>query len=210
MAYVLGFFVADGSMYTNPRGAHYLDFYITDKELLIKIRKLLKSNHKISFRKRNNPRWKKSYQLQIGSKEMFQDLIKLGITPKKSKTILFPNIPKKYFNHFVRGYFDGDGNVSYCRYFRDARQKYAKHLQAGFISGSKKFLKSLALCLKQEAKLEGGSFCFSSRGYRLYYSSKDTKRLYSFLYNNVPTNCYLRRKFKSFKKAIKNFYGAVA
>ena len=54
MAYVLGFFCADGSMITNKRGSHYLEYYITDKDLIFKIKKALGSNHKISEKQREN------------------------------------------------------------------------------------------------------------------------------------------------------------
>lgn len=48
MAYVLGFFTADGSMYKTKRGTHFIDFQITDKELLEGIRDALSSNHNFS------------------------------------------------------------------------------------------------------------------------------------------------------------------
>ena len=38
MAYVLGFFAADGSMYRTNRGTYFIEFQITDKDLLLKIR----------------------------------------------------------------------------------------------------------------------------------------------------------------------------
>ena len=50
MAYVLGFFAADGNMIKNKRGAHFIEFQITDKNLLEKIRELLGSNQKIAIR----------------------------------------------------------------------------------------------------------------------------------------------------------------
>ena len=52
IAYVLGFFAADGNMTKNKRGAHFIEFQITDQDLLIKIKKLLGSNHKIGIRKK--------------------------------------------------------------------------------------------------------------------------------------------------------------
>lgn len=52
MAYILGFFCADGSMIRNKRGAHFIDFQITDGDLLFKIRKAFGSNHKIGTRKK--------------------------------------------------------------------------------------------------------------------------------------------------------------
>ena len=115
MAYVLGFFTADGNMIKNKRGAHFIEFQIADKDLLEKIKKAFNSNHKITVRKRRGI-WKTSYRLQIGSKEIFNDLLKLGLTPNKSKIIKLPNISDKYFSHFLRGYFDGDGNVTIAKY----------------------------------------------------------------------------------------------
>ena len=49
MAYVLGFFAADGNMIKNRRGAHFIAFYSNDKKLLIKIKVLLKASQKISL-----------------------------------------------------------------------------------------------------------------------------------------------------------------
>ena len=44
MAYVLGFFAADGAMYRTNRGTHFISFEITDGDLLRMIQKLLKSD----------------------------------------------------------------------------------------------------------------------------------------------------------------------
>ncbi len=51
MAYVLGYIAADGSLIKNKRGVHYLDFQSIDKDLPIKINKLLSAEHKIRKRK---------------------------------------------------------------------------------------------------------------------------------------------------------------
>ncbi|MEL3972227.1 LAGLIDADG family homing endonuclease [Rossellomorea oryzaecorticis] len=34
-----------------------------------------------------------------------------GIQPNKSLSIQLPTIPDSYLNHFIRGYFDGDGSI---------------------------------------------------------------------------------------------------
>ena len=44
MAYVLGFFAADGTMIKNKRGAHFIEIQSADKEIVYKIRDVLKSN----------------------------------------------------------------------------------------------------------------------------------------------------------------------
>ena len=198
MAYVLGFFVADGSMTKNKRGAHFIEFYITDKNLLIKIKKLIGSDNKISVRNRKG-NWKTAYRLQIGSKKIFRDLLLLGMMPKKSKTLKLPKIPDEYFSHFVRGYFDGDGNVYANEYNRKCRNKKSVTLLSGFTSGSERFLKKLHKKLKEVAHLSGGTLFESSGAHHLYYSVKDSCKLYEFMYN-TKGRLYLKRKKNVFEK----------
>ncbi len=202
MAYVLGFFAADGCMIKNNRGAHFIEFQITDKDILLKIKKLLGSNHKITERK-NNIKWKMAYRLQIGSKKMFEDLIALGMTSRKSNTLKLPIIPKKYFNHFVRGYFDGDGNVSIPNYIRaDRKNKLSITLLAGFTSGSKEFLIELHSKLKTLAGIVGGTLCYHDGAFRLFFSVRDSVKLYEFMYARED-ELFLLRKKKVFEKYLK-------
>lgn len=109
MAYVLGFFAADGGMIQNQRGACFIEFTSTDRIVLEHVQRVTGSNHRISVRVRNNVKWKMSYRLQIGSKEWFSDLLRLGFTPNKSLILAFPDVPETCIGDFVRGYFDGDG-----------------------------------------------------------------------------------------------------
>jgi hypothetical protein len=50
MAYVLGFFAADGYITHNKRGASFWSIQIVDKKLLYEIRKVTGSEHAISER----------------------------------------------------------------------------------------------------------------------------------------------------------------
>lgn len=203
MAYVLGFFTADGNMIKNRRGAHFISIEITDIDILEKIKEMIGSNHKISIRERKFPS-KIAYRLQIGSKEIFNDLLKLGLTPAKSKTIDLPKIPDTYFPHFVRGYFDGDGSVIIADYIRkDRNNKKSKTILSGFTSGSKEFLQNMQVQLKEIAYITGGTFNFSSGGYRLYFSVKDSLKLYNFMYNRLENDLFLERKKEIFEKYFK-------
>ena len=53
MAYVLGFFAADGYMTVNKRGGHFWCIDIADRKHIEKIKKVIQSNHKISIRERS-------------------------------------------------------------------------------------------------------------------------------------------------------------
>jgi hypothetical protein len=191
MAYVLGFFAADGCMIKNKRRAHFIEFQITDKDILLKIQKLLGSDHKIS--KRNmQVGWKTVYRLQIGSKVIFNDLLNFGFTPRKSKIIKLPEIPGEYFRHFVRGYFDGDGNV-HIQNRRD-RKSEKVIIQSLFTCGSKIFLAHFHEKLKKLALVKGGNVGYYSGAYRLRFSINDSQKLYTFMYRGAKELFLARKK----------------
>src|SRR3989344_4904646 len=121
MSYVLGFFAADGYVTLNRRGACFWSIQITDKKLLEEIRNTIESKHRITIRKGNTNN-KTQYRLQIGSKEMCRDLQRLGINENKTKSMSIPCVPERYLHDFIRGYFDGDGNV-WIGYIHKERQK---------------------------------------------------------------------------------------
>lgn len=204
MAYILGFFAADGTMIKNKRGAHFVEFNSTDFDVIYKIRKHFKSNHKISTRVGVKSNYKIDYRLQIGSREMFSDLEKLGFTPNKSLKMRFPKIPIAFLSHFVRGYFDGDGCVSIGRFKFKERKVKKLVITTRFTSGSKKFLEGLHLSLKQIVR--GGCLARKEHGFELIFSHLDTLALYGFLYNNVTKDLYLLRKYKKFRSVIKAKY----
>lgn len=202
MAYVLGFFAADGSMLKNNRGAHFIEFTITDRIVLENIQQLVSSNHRIAERSSRKENWKTQYRLQIGSKEWFEDLVRLGFTQNKSTVLMFPSVPKKFLGDFIRGYFDGDGCVHFKEYRSKERGKNIWAFVTLFTSGSKQFLESLHQILK-EFGLKGGSLKEKERGYDLVFSRHDSLALYRLMYHNAPTsNLYLPRKREKLERAI--------
>src|SRR6478672_5311123 len=54
-----------------------------------------------------------TYVITFCSKEMYQDIMTLGGSPRKSRTIGFPDVPSELLPHFVRGVVDGDGTLSW-------------------------------------------------------------------------------------------------
>ena len=210
MAYVLGYFAADGAMIKNNRGAHFIEFHSTDKYLIETVRKIIKSEHHIGVRNRKekNPKWKTAYRLQIGSAEMFEDLSRLGFTQNKSKTLKLPAIPTRYVGDFVRGYFDGDGNIYFKKHFVKARNKRKWIFSSRFTSGCKKYLQNLHTSLRKHG-IEKGFILNKSRksGFDLVFSHRDSLALYRLMYNTAAdTGFYLPRKYKIFQKAIRTLY----
>ena len=205
MAYVLGYFAADGCMIANARNGHYIEFTSTDHVLLRLVQRVTCAHQTIRTRKgdtRNHGKWKQTYRLQIGSNAWFGDLVKLGFSTNKSKTLIFPDVPETYLGDFVRGYFDGDG----CVYFTDLKYTGRSHkrwiLMTLFTSGSREFLETLMLRLRPY-NVKGGSFHQKERGYDLRFSHRDSLALYVLMYNTAPiSELYLPRKREKLERAI--------
>lgn len=207
MAYVLGFLYADGDMVDAISSrTQYIKFSSKDKNILNIIKSLLQSEHPIHSlppRKilHRNGVYKSSelFYLRIGSRKMFTDLKKIGLSPNKSKIIKFPNVARKYLSHFIRGYFDGDGCV-HIEMAKGKKQKLIlKRINVVFTSGSKIFLQELSSSLKKITNFKNKVYN-SDRSYQLRYSTSDSMQLFKFLYKNVLRDAYLKRKFKIFLK----------
>lgn len=205
MAYILGFFAADGYMTLNKRGAHFWNIQIIDRELLEAIKKAIGAEHKISERIGEGNE-KILYRLQIGSKEMFQDLQNLGFTQGKTYSMVVPNVPAKYFRDFVRGYFDGDGNVWSGRIHRD-RPNDTLAICSSFVSCSGLFLAELRRRLRIFGLINGVLNKGKGNYYRLTYSIRSSMKLCDFMYNHPclvsGKDLFLQRKRVVFERYLK-------
>lgn len=202
MAYVLGFLFADGNIIKNKRGAHFISFYSADLSLLKLIKKTLNSDHKITKRKSINLH---NYSIQIGSKEMYLDLINLGLKEKKTHRMEFPEMGKEYFQDFLRGYFDGDGNVWVGEIHKERKTKH-QTIRTSFTSCSFEFLKSLQDYIFKITSHSGSLIKGRGNYYRLTYSSQGSFNLYKIMYNNSQSPLFLKRKRVIFARYFRDKY----
>ena len=124
-AYWLGFLFADGNLsvpsYTTKEGkiknGRYkisLELKAEDIEHLKKFAKAIDYEKEIKTVKCSGyDDTTKRCRLMFNNKHMWNTLNNLGCTPRKSLTLQFPNISEKLEIPFIRGYFDGDGCLSY-------------------------------------------------------------------------------------------------
>ena len=177
MAYVLGFWFADG--YMRHEKSYRVAFFSNDKDILESIREAMLSTHPIRKNKGDN-----CWSIIIFSRHLYESLQKFGAHRRKSIDMEFPKIPRRFIRDFIRGYFDGDGSVFIVEYLATKNHKSTKELRSNFTSGSMTFLVKLMNVLYRELgskkkKLgvynEGGSL-------KLGYGSKDTRKLLEFLY----------------------------
>jgi len=110
-AYYLGLLAADGCVRSNSKDGNKLFLIMKDKEPVYHLKNLLGCEAKVV--KRNYKKWvSPMYCLNIGDKDLVEDLTGHGITQNKTKTLNFPShLCIGMVRHFIRGYMDGDGDV---------------------------------------------------------------------------------------------------
>lgn len=200
MAWVLGVIYADGNLDSGRRFGETVKIKqareprvsISQKEpeILEKIKALTRSNQKLLFSKQRvfeNTTAGECYHLVIRNLQIFRDLTKIGLTPNKSLTITFPDVPKEYLWHFIRGCWDGDGCLSI--------DKASGQINAGYVSGSKVFIEKFVEILKKELSLEKISIFHRGNSYEFKLHTKNCLKLCHYFYDGVSPDLYLSRKF---------------
>ncbi|MFH0806228.1 MAG: LAGLIDADG family homing endonuclease [Candidatus Brennerbacteria bacterium] len=202
MAYVLGYFYADGSMYPSVRGK-YIVVTSIDRSTILKIKKWLHSHHTVREESSTWANGKKRYILRIGNAALYEALKLRGLYPNKSLTIKIPTIPRKFLKDFVRGYFDGDGCVYLYRSAGISQLLILRKLSIIFTSGSKRFLIGLLAQLKKELPLNQKNIYRGQRSFQLRLSTGDSVSLFKFMYGGVKSDVFLRRKYDTFSRYFK-------
>lgn len=191
-AYWLGFLYADGNIYVNHNNEitkggtveltlksgdivhlqKFLNCIGADGDYPI-YDKIVKLNNKQYYANR----------VRLNSIDMCLDLIKFGCVPKKSLILKPPRLNQSLIRHFIRGYFDGDGCISY--------NKNTGIFCASIVGTLNilKYIRKYSNVLSNNIKNDAGqAYSFSIS------SISDIIILYRYLYEN--SSIYLDRKFE--------------
>jgi hypothetical protein len=193
-AYWLGVLFADGNVSKKASNSGQIFLSSVDKDWVTSFMKSINSTNEP--RKEVHKKFKKIiWKAQITSAKMYDDLVFLGCTPKKTHTIRIPKLKDDLMHHFIRGYFDGDGTVGI---YKNLKEHNWKILKSGFCSGSKEFIKDLLDIIPVKNK----TIRFSSV-YFTQHSLKDTINLYHYMYKDA--NVFLNRKKEKFDEYFKTY-----
>lgn len=114
-AYILGFLLADGHRCKNVKQIR-LKLQEQDKEILEKIKNVMNYDKPLNYDDKINKRNKNhqnQYSLIICNSKICDDLEKFGVVKNKTFDIFYPNIENDFFIDLFRGYFDGDGWITF-------------------------------------------------------------------------------------------------
>lgn len=194
MAYVLGWLFSDGNI-TSNKSTFRLKLAIKDIKILEKIRRVLKTNSPIKIVSQIVPSKKytgKYALLRVNNTLMCQDLIKLGCVPYKTHKFNIPPIPKKLLPHFVRGYFDGDGSISFNK---------PNTIKIRIVSANRKFIRNLALIFKRKLNISL-NYKRVKNIWQCEYYGDNARKICNWMYAGCG-GLYLERKRKRFKEHLK-------
>jgi hypothetical protein len=201
MAYLLGFLAADGCIRIDSHGAKVIKISIGEKDemFLHQIAGLFK--FKLPVQKYVWPRnGQVSFNISVYSPIIFDRLMELGITPRKSLTLQWmPDTPDALLSHFARGYHDGDGSVSV-----DNRE--GRHGLRFRFAGTQNFLAGLKAGYTRVTGDDSGSLYPHSQKPNCwvleYHGKKSALAFASWMYQDSTPQTRLDRKYQIYKSVL--------
>lgn len=140
---------------------------------------------------------KDTYCLIMRSKQICDNMLKYGVTPRKSKTVKFPTwINPELSSHFIRGVMDGDGCIS--KSIRSGRKEFRVELASSspdFSYGFKDFIEK-QLDIQISIKSFDGNFKAG------IYKEENQKIFLDWIYQDKTL--FLKRKFDRYMEFINN------
>ena len=205
-AYVFGFICADGHIDTK---FHRIVIALQqgDLELLQKIKNAMNSTHPIvEHIQKRNPYTKANHLIteqaciSINGKDLIQPLIDVGLDSRKTYTLNgseISKVPEHLIRHFLRGYFDGDGSITWGKQYTSGK-KYLIN-----VCGNKDFLEKTF-----QKYFPSNNALYKDKAAKQCYNWKlsDKLKILEFLnYLYADSTIYLERKYKTYKYAMWSF-----
>lgn len=196
-AYILGYIYADGCL-TKGNNLSFSCCFDNLESLQI-IKNELQSEHKICKDINHSSYCPGAtyYKLSIVNQKIYNDLIQLGVEPRKTFSCSFPDIskvPEEFVRHFIRGYFDGNGSI-FCYSKTNAPM-------IGFTSGSKDILEGIKIYLSNYIGTKAQILSYKDRkafDYKIG-GRKQIEKIYHYFYDDAFL--FLGRKKEKFEKIL--------
>lgn len=192
MAWVLGLFLTDGCLHEEYFGNNRISIFMIDRDVIEKVRAHLNSTYKVIVKKTSGVRVQ--YGQSFISQRIYDDLLRLGLSPRKSMTVKMPPVPQDFIPDFARGVFEGDGSYTW------SYQGPSRVFRISLTSGSSQFVHGFAKALTTIGMRHRKPYDWSKgehKHFQLTYTSPNDMRLYYELaYKDTPASMCMDRKQK--------------
>lgn len=205
-AYLLGFYAADGNI-NEKRKTFRIHLQQSDSELVYLYKDLISPDARLFTMKERVVKARngqlvtahESIGVDINSSKICNDLVNLGFGYNKTYVDLkLPKIDDKLIRHFIRGYFDGDGTISYYYCKPDFKWKKNERIRgyASICGKTKTMIEEIANFLKKNNIKSSTCFAKRDKMWILTIPKSQLKKLYDLFYKD--SYFYLSRKFNKF------------
>lgn len=193
-AYILGFISADGCLAKrvgNRTPALSIKLSKKDKRFLEDIRTIISPESKIRYSKRDD-----MFEFSVADKDLEKQLVKHGIVIRKTYNPMVPfTVPADLIRHWIRGYFDGDGCVTFGKLYDFPDCFIGAYTLP---SGTNPILEFINDEYKKVYE-HGCSVTLNQKGLStLHYGGHTSIVFLSWIYNN--SHHYMERKYSLVKK----------
>ncbi len=191
----MGLIASDGCLSSNRKSTTFVS---TDLDQIHNFLKALKIKSSIGLT--YSGKGSVAYRVQVGDVNFYNFLESIGFTQAKSLTIRRISVPLKYFYHYLRGYFDGDG----CTYsYFDPRWRSSFMFYISFACGSWDHLDWIQDILYALTNCKGHLTNWTRRKicYQLRYSKYESITILKQMYKNKG-KFYLKRKYLKINDAL--------
>jgi len=191
LSYAIGLLVTDGCLSKDGR---HISLVSKDLEQLNNFKKALGLEYVAIGHTNSGYNGKPCTRIQFGNITLYRFLLRIGLTPNKSKTVGAIKVPPEYFFDFLRGSFDGDG----CTYsYWDPRWKSSFMFYTTFVSASEPHV----AWLREEVSSRLGVRGHITRGkdsslYQLRYAKADSMKVLRAMYHQKNIIHLSRKRLK--------------
>ncbi len=180
-SYYLGFIAADGTV-RKDNNEIKITINNEDEQFLLDMKNKMDYKGNLHYQNKVN-----AIEYRFSSKQIKKDLAKYSIIPRKTYIgITMKDIPDEYKLAFIKGYYDGDGNVSI--------NQNTKQVSIKIVSHTEEILKEFQNTIKQKTNIYA-----NIRGTILYSLELSTLPALDFLKDIYSLNTpYLQRKYDKY------------
>lgn len=200
MAYILGFIAADGNVALKENSIN-IQLQKNDEQILQDIKRITKSTRPLDYY--STKAGIETVKFQVWSAEWKKDLAVYNIVPHKTFILKPPTfLNSEYYIDYIRGYFDGDGSISY----RTTDISYCSWEIVGASSEMIEWIKNVLAEQYGIISTSGVTSRYTENNQKIYkigyYTVEKIQKLYNALYNNPECLC-LKRKKEKFETILK-------
>ena len=199
LAWVVGLIATDGNL---AWIGNRITLTSTDVELLERARCCLGLSNRIGWS--SGGLGAGACRLQWRDRSLYDWLLGIGLTPRKSVTIGPLAVPDEYLADFFRGCIDGDGTIQAYTDRHHTRKNPAyvyTRLYVSLVSASHAFIVWLRSTIERLLALRGAVHVKQARGrspvWVLRYSRKAAERLLTWMYYAPDVPCLARKKARA-------------